>query len=375
MAKGENIFKRKDGRWEARYHKGYAASGKIKYGFCYGKTYKEAKEKADKAKTALITSGQPTLSGSPRKFASYCNEWLSITRGRVKPATYVTTYVKYDSVLENHIKPLLGSYHPTALSTEIISRFSDILLAEKQLTPKTVRDILTRLKSVIKYTSRQFPGLTGQAEVIYPKEIPREMRVLSAAEQQQFTKLLLTDIDPCKFGILLALLTGLRIGEVCALRWEDIDLGERTIHIHATMQRLKDISGDSLSKTQILIGPPKSDKSIRTIPMTEQAVQLCRRMKSGSKDAFVLTGTPRYMEPRMVQYYLRKYTAACHLDGVHFHTLRHTFATRCVEVGFELKSLSEILGHSSATVTLNRYVHSSMELKRANMSKLNAIGM
>lgn len=371
MAKGENIFKRKDGRWEARYHKGYTASGKIRYGFCYGKTYKEAKEKADKAKSALITSCQPASAVSPRKFASYCNEWLSITRGRVKPATYV----KYDSVLENHIKPLLGSYHPTALSTEIISRFSDTLLAEKQLTPKTVRDILTCLKSVIKYTSRQFPGLTGQAEVIYPKEIPREMRVLSAAEQQQFTKLLLTDIDPCKFSVLLALLTGLRIGEVCALRWEDIDLGERTIHIHATMQRLKATSGDSPSKTQIMIGPPKSDKSIRTIPMTEQTVRLCRRMQNGNKDAFVLTGTQRYMEPRMLQYHLQKYTVACHLDGVHFHTLRHTFATRCIEVGFEIKSLSEILGHSSTTVTLNRYVHSSMELKRINMSKLNAIGM
>lgn len=371
MAKGENIFKRKDGRWEARYHKGYTVSGKIRYGFCYGKTYKEAKEKADKAKSALITSGQPTATVSRYKFASYCNEWLSVTRGRVKPATYV----KYQSMLENHIKPLLGSYHPTALSTEIISRFSDSLLAENHLAPKTVRDILTCLKAVIKYTSRQFPGLTRQAEVIYPKETPHEMRVLSAAEQQQFTKLLLTDIDPCKFGVLLALLTGLRIGEVCALRWEDIDLDERTIHIHATMQRLKDISGDSPGKTQIMIGPPKSDKSIRTIPMTEQAVRLCRRMQSGSKGAFILTGTSRYMEPRMLQYYLQKYTAACHLDGVHFHILRHTFATRCVEVGFEIKSLSEILGHSSTSVTLNRYVHSSMELKRANMRKLNAIGM
>ena len=369
MAKGENIFKRKDGRWEARYGKGHDAAGKLKYGFCYGKTYKEAKEKVTKAKSA-VAAGKMYSQNSSHKFSQYCEEWLYITRNRVKPATYI----KYESILNNHIKPNLGAYYPQALNTVIISRFSDYLLKEKHLAVKTVRDVLTCLRSVVKFCAKQLPGALDAVEIIYPKEEAKEMRVLSTIEQKRLTVELCTDMDECKFGILLALLTGMRIGEICALRWGDINLTDNTIYVHATMQRLKSFS-NSGNKTQIVVGTPKSEKSMRIIPLTEQAASLCGQMMQRSPSAFVLTGTDSYMEPRALQYRLKKYTTACGLDGVHFHTLRHTFATRCVEVGFDVKTLSEILGHSSTTVTLNRYVHSSMELKRANMEKLSTIGM
>ena len=371
MAKGENIFKRKDGRWEARYVKGHQPSGKIKYGFCYGRSYKEAKEKVTKLRSAAAAADKTLKSSPKRHFSFFCDEWLKITKNRVKAATYV----KYGSILENHIKPMLGTCHPGVLSTAMIEDFSGALLHEKQLSPKTVRDILTCLRAVIRYTAKQFPGLLPPVDIVYPKEMPKEMRVLSPAEQKRLMEYLLADMDACKFGVLLALLTGLRIGEICALRWDDIDLKDKTIHVHATMQRLKDTAGGEGGKTKIVIGSPKSDKSVRTIPMTEQAALLCMRMQTKSRAAFVLTGTERHMEPRTLQYRLKKYTAACKLEGVHFHTLRHTFATRAVEVGFEIKTLSEILGHSTTTVTLDRYVHSSLELKRANMCKLDAVGM
>jgi integrase len=129
------------------------------------------------------------------------------------------------------------------------------------------------------------------------------------------------------------------------------------------------------NKTKIIIGTPKSETSQRTIPLTQQAAILCRRMQPQSKAAYALTGTLNYMEPRTLQYRLERYTKDCGLEGIHFHTLRHTFATRCVEVGFELKSLSEILGHASTTITLDRYVHYSMDLKRDNMGKLAAVGL
>ena len=132
---------------------------------------------------------------------------------------------------------------------------------------------------------------------------------------------------------------------------------------------------DGESKTKIVIGTPKSDTSARTIPISDDAAELCRKMNPKSPTAFILTGTPHYMEPRTLQYRMERYTENCGLDGVHFHTLRHTFATRCVEVGFEIKSLSEILGHANTTITLDRYVHSSMELKRDNMNKLAAAGL
>ena len=228
---------------------------------------------------------------------------------------------------------------------------------------------------MIRYVTKQFPGLQTSVDIVYPKELPKEMRVLSPAEQERLMKYLLADMDACKFGVLLALLTGMRIGEICALRWGDINLKDKTIYVHATMQRLKDTARGEGSKTKIVIGSPKSDKSVRTIPMTEQAALLCMQMQTKSRAAFVLTGTEQYMEPCTLQYRLKKYTAACKLEGVHFHTLRHTFATQAVEVGFEIKTLSEILGHSTTTVTLDRYVHSSLELKRANMCKLDAVGM
>ena len=367
MAKGENIFKRKDGRWEARYPKGYDLTGKLRYGFCYGRTYREAKEKAQRARAALAAGEVPSGKAAGRKFASYCGEWLDAARERVKPATYV----KYQSVLKNHILPLLGDCCPGAITTETVKRFSEHLLREEHLAPKTVRDILTLLRSLLRYTARQLPQMET-AEIVYPKENAGEIRVLSLQEQRRLTRYLLAEPDECKLGVLLALLTGLRIGEVCALRWGDIDPGEKTLRVHATMQRLPSDAGSG--RTQVFIASPKSGKSVRTIPMTEQAAALCGRMRRADA-AFVLTGTERYMEPRALQYRLKRYTEDCGLEGVHFHTLRHTFATRCVEVGFEIKTLSEILGHSSTTVTLNRYVHSSLELKRSNMEKLKAVGM
>lgn len=371
MAKGENIFKRKDGRWEARYVKGHLPSGKIKYGFCYGRSYKEAKEKVTRLKAAVAAGEEVAKDAGKRLLADYCDEWLRLTKPRVKAATYV----KYATILDNHIKPTLGGCRPGALDTAAVEAFSGALLYGEGLSPKTVRDVLACLRAVLRHAGRQLPGGLPPLEIAYPKEEPREMRVLSPAEQERLTRYLLADLDRCRSGVLLALLTGLRIGEVCALRWGDINMQDRTIHVHATMQRLKDMAGGEGGKTKVVIGPPKSDKSVRVIPMTDQAVRLCMQMQTKSAAAFLLTGTERYMEPRTLQYRLQKYTAACQLEGVHFHTLRHTFATRAVEVGFEIKTLSEILGHSTTTVTLDRYVHASLELKRANMSKLNAVGM
>ena len=370
MAKGENIFKRKDGQWEARYIKGHELSGKIKYGYCYGKTYKEAKEKVTERKTALAAGHPLPPQRGAGKLARYCDEWLQLNRSRVKEATYV----KYGAILEKHIKPQLGDCAPNALTTAAIGQYTRGLL-EEGLAPKTVRDILTVLRSLLRYLSAQYPGLVPPLEIVYPKEDRKEMRVLDKAEQERLTRYLLTDMDACRFGILLALSTGMRIGEICALRWEDISLPDRTVRIHATMQRLKDLDGDGAGRTKIVIGPPKSRASVRTVPMTAQIAALCARMQQEDRTAFVLTGTRQHMEPRTMQYRLKRYTQDCALEDVHFHTLRHTFATRCVEVGFEIKTLSEILGHSTTTVTLDRYVHPSMELKRNNMDKLDAFGM
>ena len=201
------------------------------------------------------------------------------------------------------------------------------------------------------------------------------MRVLSRNEQEQFVSFLLDETDQCKFGVLLMLLSGVRIGELCALKWENVDLKERTMRVSSTLQRLRNTEADNEKRTRIVVSTPKSETSMRTIPLTDHVIRLCERFADKNTSAFILTGTEDYMEPRVLQYRIEKYTKECGLDGVHAHTLRHTFATRAVEVGFEIKSLSEILGHSNTTITLERYVHSSMELKRSNMDKLTAVGL
>ena len=367
--KGENIFKRKDGRWEARYIRSREISGKIIYGFCYGKTYKEAKEKVAKFKV-LYDSGMAPSSGpaSRRRFSYFCDAWLESCRLRLKKSTCE----RYETALEKHIKPKLGSCFPSAITSETAKIFTDALLAEG-LAPKTVKDILIVLRLVMKFASKQFPLGLAEIEPGLPKEPKTEARVLSREEQDRFINYLARDIDSCKFGILLAMFTGLRIGELCALKWENISLRERTVRVTATMQRLRN-DGEG-GRTKITVGSPKSDQSMRVIPLSDAALKLCRYMNVKNQAAYVLTGTNEFIEPRTLQYRLKKYTEDCGLFGVHFHTLRHTFATRCVEVGFEIKSLSEILGHATTAITMERYVHPSLNLKRENMQKLNAVGM
>ncbi len=366
--RGENIFKRKDGRWEARYIIGHELSGKTRYGFCYGKTYQEAKAKVAQVKAALINNTPIPTVKNRQRFSFFCEEWLRFRRPQIKDSTYV----KYNAVLQSHILPMLGNCFPSGISTQTVESFQSELLS-KGLSIQTVKNILMVLRAILKYTASQYPGTLPAVQVQYPKESKKEIRVLTLEEQKRLIACLKKDMDACKFGILLALMTGLRIGEICALQWESISMENGTIHIGATMQRLKNIRQEGSGKTIICIGSPKSDTSVRTIPFSENIAVLCRRYDPHHPTAYVLTGTEEYMEPRKLQRRLEKYTKECGLEGVHFHTLRHTFATRCMEVGFEIKSLSEILGHASPSTTLDRYVHSSIDLKRSNMAKLTMI--
>lgn len=366
--KGENIYRRKDGRWEARYVKGYSPDGSIRYGYCYARSYREAKEKAGAAKALLQSNGAAAPSAGKKRFGAYCDEWLQINRPRIKESTYV----KYLSMLEKHIRPCFGGCRPQSITSLTVEAFSRGLL-EDGLSPKTVRDVLTLLQSILRYMKTE-SNLLPPIQIVFPKEDKKEMRILTPEEQLRFTRYLLSDMDECRFGVLLALLTGLRIGEICALKWENISLRDRLLTVSSSMQRMRDTSADARQKTKIVISEPKSETSARQIPLTDYALHLCERFQAGG-NAFVLTGeSGRYLEPRTLQYRLNRYTADCGLKGVHFHILRHTFATRCVEVGFEIKSLSEILGHTSSRFTLERYVHPSLQLKRDNMGRLAAIG-
>lgn len=280
-------------------------------------------------------------------FSELCDAWLLRKRDEIRESSYI----KYRAILERHIKPRLGSRRLGGICTASVDAFTQELLETDGLSVKTVHDILSVLHSVLKDTEARRPAGALAVQIRYPKGKRREMRVLTIEEQKRLVAYLLHPTDSCKFGLLLALYTGLRIGELCALRWSCIDLREQTIRIAATMQRL----GKTGEGTRIVIGAPKSDSSLRTIPLPAQIAVLCRHMQPADPEAYVLTGGPAYMEPRTLQYRLKRYTAACGLEGVHAHTLRHTFATRAIESGFELKSLSEVLGHATTAITMERY--------------------
>ena len=162
----------------------------------------------------------------------------------------------------------------------------------------------------------------------------------------------------------------MRVGEICALRWEDISIKEQTIFVHQTMQRIQTDQNIGC-KTKVIVTTPKSACSIRTIPMPEDLAQIIAEYQTSNTGYFLTGSNERYMEPRTMQNRFKAVLIQCGIRDVNYHLLRHTFATRCIELGFDVKTLSEILGHASINITMNRYVHPSMELKRKNMQRLS----
>lgn len=171
-------------------------------------------------------------------------------------------------------------------------------------------------------------------------------------------------VSPSNLGIFISAVTGIRIGELCALKWSDIDLEKRIIAVSKTMQRIKNIGGKTATK--IVITPPKSKTSAREIPVPDVLYSYLKKMQCDN-DCYVLTGKKLFAEPRTMQYRFASILKRIGLPQVNFHAMRHMFATKCVDVGVDVKTLSEILGHCSVEITLNRYVHSSIERKRSCM--------
>ncbi len=386
MARGENVFQRKDGRYEARYIKGRRADGRPLYGFCYGRTYEEAKGKADRAREEIGQAKKPEAGQRP-DMACFCDRWLSANSARLKPSSRA----KYRTDIENHIKPFFGEKLPGEILPEEIDGFTQSLLTGKGLSPKTVRSILTLFHSILSYTGKRSGGKLPDMEITYPKSFRKNTRVLDEKEESALVQLLAQEMDACKFGVYLALRTGMRIGEICALRWCDISFEAAAISVCHTALRLprgnacqadpdrpSAAAGDdggvlALSRTELVIGTPKSESSLRLIPLMPDIATLCERFRPEEPKAFLLTGTDRCMDPRKLQRHLKKYLEECGIPEAHFHTLRHTFATRCVEAGFDVKTLSEILGHSNIGITMNLYVHPNLDLKRENMNRLKSL--
>lgn len=240
------------------------------------------------------------------------------------------------------------------------------------LSAKTVTDVLSLIRNILRFAIRKGKKVPCDGTAVQIKNSPSQMRIFSKTEQEQLCKYLYDNLTPCNIGILTCLFTGLRIGEICALRWEDFSVKDQTIHVHQTLQRLQ--SKDTPEhKTKVVITSPKSMCSLRTIPIPDALLEILIRYKSVDK-GFVLTNSDSiFIEPRTMQNHFKKVLKASGIEKANFHTTRHTFATRCIELGFDVKTLSEILGHATVNITMNRYVHPTLELKRENMEKLSSL--
>jgi integrase len=296
-----------------------------------------------------------------------CREWLLSKKIYVKESTYN----QYYNTINNHILPLLLKIDNTTNSTIVQDYF--YLLIQKGYSNKTIHDILSIIKSIDGYFKKRGINLGICIESINTKRKKTDVQYLDICSQKNLSSFLLENLNNKTFGILLALYTGIRIGELCALKWEDIDLKSKTLTINKTLIRIQNhLDEDSLSKTRIIITSPKSNDSIREIPLPDFIVEVAKQTFTKPSD-YVLSGSTNYIEPRNMQYYFQKVLIQSGTRSVNFHALRHTFATRCIESNFDVKTLSEILGHSNVRITLDKYVHSTMELKRKNMEKLSLI--
>lgn len=371
--KGENIYKRKDGRWEGRFIYSYGESGRAKYKYVYSKTYMGVKAKLIQAHTLKEHEKVPkTMYSTESKYEYWLNEWLFIKKLKIKESTYI----RYRNSIENHIKPYLGKYPINNISTSLMESFISYLATNGKvngnggLSIKSISDILVIIKESFRYAQNHGISTICNFNTITLKKASHEMRVLSRNEMNKLIEYLLKDTDLYKLGVFICLFTGIRIGELCGLQWKNISIENKTIKIEQTMQRLQSSDPNDIKKTRIIITEPKSFASVRIIPIPEFVVETIKSHVE-NPNAFFLSGKSKcYVEPRTMQYHFKNYLVENGIEDANFHSLRHTFATRCVEAGFDAKTLSEILGHSSVKITLDKYVHSSMEQKRMNMEKL-----
>ena len=235
-------------------------------------------------------------------------------------------------------------------------------------------DIRSVLVLALKFARKKHYACQIEQDIYYPKIRRSAAKVLTREEQAKLEQFLFQNPSPLGLGILLVLYGGLRIGELCALKWKDFNPESGTIRINKTLIRIQNVTSDSQERTKIMIGQPKTESSNRLIPLSSFLTELLIKHQK-SDETYLITGNKSYLEPRVC---LDKYKHILNQAGLHsftFHSLRHTFATRCVESGFDIKSLSEILGHANINTTLQRYVHPSIEAKKQQMDRLEEISV
>ncbi len=293
--------------------------------------------------------------------------WKADKRRWVKPSTYAM----YVQITNKHILPFFGRIKPEELSEETFQRFADGLLAQG-LSIHSIRDVLMILKMILRFGEK----LSAWPHILYEIHFPTTAQrnpaipVLSPVDQRKLLTHLMANFSFRNLGILICLYSGLRIGEICALQWKDLDVVTGEIHIDKTVQRIWLSDGEE--KEYILsVGLPKTVSSIRNVPICRELMKIVRPLrKVMSDDFYIVSNAADPLEPRYYRDYFRKLLVKLNIQPTRFHALRHSFATRCIESKCDYKTVSVILGHSSLATTMDLYVHPGFEEKKRAIERM-----
>ena len=291
-------------------------------------------------------------------------EWKEEKKKYVKKSTYAA----YQLLIQNHIKPYFGDLYE--VNEEKVQQFVFDKL-DAGLSEKTIRDIIIVLKMILKFGIKNGYLEYIQIDAKFPsKQEKKDLDVLSKADQKKFMEHLRNNFTFKNLGIFICLSTGMRIGEICGLRWCDVDTVEGVIKVRHTLQRIYIIEGET-RHTELLLDTPKTANSVRDIPMSSELLKMLKSLnKVVNENYYVISNDIKPIEPRTYRNYYTKLCKQLDIPELKFHGLRHSFATRCIESKADYKTVSVLLGHSNISTTLNLYVHPNKEQKKKTIDKM-----
>lgn len=363
MARGENIYKRKDGRWEGRYPKARKMDGTIHYGYIYARSYKSVKEQLldKKIKKDII------YTGATKEFYGTFGEWANLWLTEIMaPKVKESTYASYSSKLQLYVLPSLERRPLKKITAPDMDKLVNRL--SENLSPSSIHIVFRIIKSCFEAAKeRGYIYLNPCERTILPKINKQKVQALSRGQHKAVEAESMKSIKG--LPILLALETGMRIGEICALQWDDIDFDSSVLQVKRTKQRISS-SNKSGNRTKIVETTPKTANATRIIPLSKKLKTALLKWKEQSLSTYVIANQGHSIEPRTISYRFERIKRKIGLGKVSFHALRHTFATRCVELGVNIAAISALLGHSSIKLTLDTYTNSFLEEQRIAIDKL-----